>query len=465
MYKLDIIREEFVPGTLEDFRALMFQIQQLQPPNDQPDRLRLQGENNPSDYPRNMARWEITLGGSYEQRGYIIAQQLSNGTTKLQFAYSSKFKPIGPQFDNEFADDIIHQYCHVLKEIEPMKYDLSERQKDLLRNLVRIAQEWREDFIVVWHDQSGGLSDIIDYDPTPPKIFRNDILALKRQGLITSDFLTESKARVLISSESYKAVEADFIMIDEEQHSASSRAVILTALPVEYQAVRAHLTDLQEITHRQGTVYEVGKLSSVSHSWEVGIVEIGMSNSSAALETERAIEHFQPGVVFFVGVAGGIKDVGLGDVVAATKVYEYESGKDERTFKTRPRVWNSTYRLEQRARAEAKKRNWLQRVKEKHISSEPTAFVGPIAAGSTVVASTRSATYKFIKTNYGDALAVEMEGGGFLAAVHANLGVEAIVIRGISDFIDGKSKADDSGNQETAANNASAFAFELLANL
>ncbi len=256
------------------------------------------------------------------------------------------------------------------------------------------------------------------------------------------------------------------IEVDEQQNAISVHsAVILTALSVEYKAVRAHLTDLKEETHPQGTVYERGKFSSGAHSWEVGIVEIGKGIPRAAVEAERAMRHFRPSVVFFVGVAGGIKDVILGDVVAATKIYEYESGKDGEIFMPRPSVQNSTYRMVQRAQAEARKGKWLRRVEESHAASRPRGVIGPIAAGPKVVASTRSATYEFIQTHYSDALVVEMEGFGFLEAVHANLGVEALVIRGVSDLIDRKSEADASGNQEIAAQNASAFAFEVLANI
>jgi nucleoside phosphorylase len=105
----EIIREEIIPGSLEDFRALMHEKYELQPQFKE-DGIFLQGERTPPDYPENLARWEVTLGGTLQQRGFILARQLPNGTTKLQFAYNSKFQPIGLQFDIEFVKDIMRQY-------------------------------------------------------------------------------------------------------------------------------------------------------------------------------------------------------------------------------------------------------------------------------------------------------------------------------------------------------------------
>ena len=72
------------------------------------------------------------------------------------------------------------------------------------------------------------------------------------------------------------------------------RAVILTALRVEYQAVQAHLLDLQEEVHPQGTVYERGRFVAGSRTWDVLLGEIGPGNDGAAQECERAIAHFLP---------------------------------------------------------------------------------------------------------------------------------------------------------------------------
>jgi nucleoside phosphorylase len=240
------------------------------------------------------------------------------------------------------------------------------------------------------------------------------------------------------------------------------RAVILTALPIEYSCIREHLFAPREMVHK-GSVYEIGNFQGINSAWSVLIAEIGAGNDGASAEAERAIDFFHPEIAFFVGVAGGVKDVSLCDVIAGTKVYGYECGKADETFKTRPDLGISSYSLVQRARAEARKQDWMERCKNDiKTDSLPKVIIGPIAAGEKVVASTKSPTYEFLKNNYSDSLAVEMEGRGFLEALSMNQEVYSLIIRGISDLIDGKTDVDRRGMQRIAAMHASAFAFEVL---
>ncbi|MBR0882901.1 hypothetical protein JQ608_38425 [Bradyrhizobium liaoningense] len=238
-------------------------------------------------------------------------------------------------------------------------------------------------------------------------------------------------------------------------------AIILTALDVETRAVLRHVKVRAEITV-QGTVFHTGE----AEGWKIAVAEVGAGNASAAAIAERAINHFRPSVALFVGVAGGVKDVALGDVVVGTKVYLYESGKDVASeFKPRPDVRNGAHSIEQRGRALRQRDDWRQRLDASLSHGTPNVLVGPIAAGEKVVASKRATTAKFLKESYGDTLAVEMEGRGFLEGVHLNPPVEGCVIRGISDLLSGKKNADKSGSQVRAADAASAVAFEILVGL
>ena len=247
--------------------------------------------------------------------------------------------------------------------------------------------------------------------------------------------------------------------------TSARRALVLTALPVEYAAVRAHLENLTEEEHREGDVYERGLFKSGDQTWDVGIVEMGAGNPNAAQKTERAIDYFKPEVVLFVGVAGGLKDVKLGDVVVANKVYGYHSGKAEKDFKTRPVVGLPHHRIFERARAESRKDDWFNRLQSPDAEPKPKVFLGAIAAGEQVVVSSASNSYQLIRENYGDALAVEMESYGFFTAIQAHSGLEALAVRGISDLVENKAEADASGSQPLASRHAAAFAFEVLAKL
>src|SRR5258708_5301159 len=249
----------------------------------------------------------------------------------------------------------------------------------------------------------------------------------------------------------------------EQQNMLDCDVVILTALGLECQATLTHLRDIKEIIHPEGTIYHRGTFADNSRIWRIAVAEIGMGGTGAASETERAINYFHPELTFFVGIAGGLKEVQIGDVVAATKVYSYESGKAARQFEPRPEVWRASHALEQRARAEAHNPGWLARLGANISDPAPKVLIGVLAAGEKVVSSKQSETYQLLKAIYGNALAVEMEGHGFLQAVHVNHTVHALVIRGISDLIDQEAEADASGSQKLAAQHAAAFTFEILA--
>ncbi|QKV75214.1 NACHT domain-containing protein [Amycolatopsis sp. Hca4] len=225
-------------------------------------------------------------------------------------------------------------------------------------------------------------------------------------------------------------------------------AVVLTALPVEFTAVAARLSGAVWQTHAQGSRYLVG----TSGTWQVAVAEIGRGNEEASYSTERALQHFAPDVALFVGVAGGVKDVALGDVVFATEVHGYEYGKEGTdVFLPRGQVGTASYDLVQAAR---------------YLRHELTAgfavVVEPIAAGGKVVADAEAPTAEVIRRHYSQVVATEQEGLGFVKAASARSGVSVGVIRGISDLLSGKADADQAGWQDIAASHAAEFAFALL---
>jgi nucleoside phosphorylase len=243
----------------------------------------------------------------------------------------------------------------------------------------------------------------------------------------------------------------------ETAHTTQT-AVILTALDGETRAVLRHLSGLSTETV-SGTGFFRGQFDS----WDVAVAEVGAGNVGAAAITVRACEHYKPRVALFVGVAGGVKDVAIGDVVVATKVYGYESGKDKAAgLQVRPFLLTSAHALEQRARIMRQTEDWQVRINPQIGHGSSSLFVGPIAAGEKVVVSKRASTAKLLREHYGDALAVEMEGRGFLEGVHINHPVQGCVIRGISDLLSGKANADRSGSQQRAADTAAAVAFQML---
>ncbi|MFY4721100.1 hypothetical protein [Streptomyces sp. LaBMicrA B280] len=243
--------------------------------------------------------------------------------------------------------------------------------------------------------------------------------------------------------------------------------VVLTALQVEYEAVRRHMTDVHEDREPQGTVFDRGRIPGLG--WEVALAEMGPTNTRAALVTQSAIAYFDAEVVLFVGVAGGLKDnVRLGDVVVARKVYSHHGGRESADgFAARPDVWQPPYEMDQLVRSARRNEPWSFLAREAgSTGTPPQVHFEPIASGDVLLGFRDSETGRRIHRHYNDAVAIDMESHGVAHAVGMKQGVRALFIRGISDSADqDKAAYDAAGSQETAARHAAAFALRVLRDL
>lgn len=251
--------------------------------------------------------------------------------------------------------------------------------------------------------------------------------------------------------------------------------LILSALEEkERQILLTHLTNKKPAVHPEtGTDYYEGTYNG----YRIILGRTDQTNVNAGIETERAINLFKPDYIFFVGVAGALKDATIGDIVIGQDVYGYERGKaDEEqksdtqvsVFKPRPKFGASSYAMERAATNFAFSSQWsaiASGLVNKKFHEEVKVYTGTIASGEKVDASLRSELHKFLAQNCSHALAVEMEGLGFLEVCRAYPNIQTLLIRGISDKVDNKGQADNAGSQEYASHNAAAFTFALVETL
>jgi len=252
------------------------------------------------------------------------------------------------------------------------------------------------------------------------------------------------------------------------------RAVILTALPEEYEAVVSHLDGPQP--ERAGrTRYEYGKFHGAHIAWTVHVAEIGMGNVAASTELAAARAAFEPDVVLFVGVAGSVKpdDLCRGDVVVGSEAFNIHAGKDSvddggRAVNLgRPVGPQAQYGLVQLATT-VRRQGWTGEVQliepgevQNAHGTTPKVVIKAIAAGEVVHGNIDSALMKLIRTRFSNVAAVDMESFGLYEAAH-RLDVPALAVRGISDSVGDKTAEKDREWQPVAAKHAAGFAFALL---
>ncbi|NYI95241.1 5'-methylthioadenosine/S-adenosylhomocysteine nucleosidase family protein [Streptomonospora nanhaiensis] len=244
----------------------------------------------------------------------------------------------------------------------------------------------------------------------------------------------------------------------------SGGAVVITAVDCEYRAVAAHLGGPFEERTVSGTLYRLGTFRGRERARRVALAQIGPGNTGAALHVERARTAFAPELIVFAGVAGGLKDVRLGDVVAADAVYDYESAKEGAGEDVWPRARTAvpSHAVVQRAMDVVFRQEWTDYIIDPEPGVAPRAFVKPIAAGGKLLAHADSPTARRVRAFAGDAVAVEMEGYGVLHGASLADHADVLVVRGISDLLTGKDAASDARWQPVAARSAAAFTCAFL---
>jgi nucleoside phosphorylase len=199
-------------------------------------------------------------------------------------------------------------------------------------------------------------------------------------------------------------------------------------------------------------------------------------NVPAALAVAQLLRDFDVGLLLLTGICAGVRGkVGLGDVVWARVVYDYEGARLERTGpwpfwffrrRARPREWNAPKRvlvamqqydppnmhrlwkqLMQDLRSEDLPEDWSSRV--------PSMHSGTIAVGEKLIAD--GSLRRMFRRVDQEIRAGAMEDSGFAQAAEA-YGVPWCIFRGVSDHAD-PLKGDKWRNASAVAAAAAAIIF------
>ena len=287
------------------------------------------------------------------------------------------------------------------------------------------------------------------------------------------DFMAKDKCRAEPRHAAYKTVNEVL-----DGYGSLRKALVVTALPLEMEAVRGHVADIGSVVGTGGPICECGRFKDPNGDWLVVVVECGRGNAEAQSAAERAYRNFRKfDIQLMIGVGGSLKDdVPVGSVVASDRVHSVRGAKHAPdVVSSRPKTIPADVDLVEIAKKVARDRVWPTRVRDPRNGElpprgdetypgqwPPVALVAPIGSSEEILADADSPLAAWLAERYGDACVVEMEGYGAMFAASRER-TPAIVLRGISDLASSdKTPAKDAVMQPVAACHAAAFGFEML---
>lgn len=255
--------------------------------------------------------------------------------------------------------------------------------------------------------------------------------------------------------------------------------LLITAVPIETNSV-VELSDAWEYVQipEDPTVYRKTCFKK-ENSDDISIIHVQQSDMGmtvAAAITSKAILTFKPKIIVMVGIAGGLgNDVKLGDIIVATDVWNYSSGKyvdvnDNNEIKIvlnpDPKHLLMQVSLKDKLLAQNYEQI-LNDIKNSFYNPLPSKALnvhfGQMACGTAVVAS-QELVAKQVKAHSRKVLGLDMESYGVCYASSSTTTPEVptLIIKSVSDFAD-KDKNDKA--QEYASYTSARFAKYIIENI
>jgi nucleoside phosphorylase len=198
-------------------------------------------------------------------------------------------------------------------------------------------------------------------------------------------------------------------------------------------------------------------------------VQNNMGAVAAGITTTKLLHEFNPRLCIMVGICAGVgSDCGIGDIMIASHVWNWEKGKhleaDGKTvFSIEPTQEQCSKQLEKLFRGKIKQidlhkiyTEWKYNKPNRHLQVK----FGPIASGAAVIASGRKMD-EIRDSQNRKMIALEMEGYGFYSACRESneTSLDYVMVKSVSDS--GNAEKNDE-HRDFAAYTASAFVFELI---
>lgn len=223
---------------------------------------------------------------------------------------------------------------------------------------------------------------------------------------------------------------------------------IITAVEVEFKACMEIINVEKEYKlENDSTHYYVGNLKTDPSKTVVVVKQLQKGLTAAGVLSTKLIKNFRPKYLVMLGICGGVKNaVELGDVILATEVVEFTSGKLtndiqlEKMFKPEPRYLSVGAEIKEVINKDfssdisdiTSKYNY----KERELKGF-TVINGPVVSGPFVLQN-ETVIDTFIIPYNRDVRGIDMEAYGVLyAAEHSYLPKPKVIIcKAVSDFAD-----------------------------